>query len=204
MLEPILNLFFFEICSTYFSHIFCFFCCLLNSATCRSDWSLSLLFDAKTLILKMVNSPPSPPTASSPQFAAASAIPPARMSLSRCLNSDGTINIEKYWLYRQYAAAVFRWRSLVAMDSLLDGELNTHRDDRMVASPPPTAKKKCAPRGVLARKDMEDGPLEIILPEDSFGTKLTSAIIWCWNRNRPLRRNSERGFVFHIPISCNW
>ena len=57
------------------------------------------------------------------------------------------------------------------MDSLLDGELNTHRDDRMVASPPPTAKKKCAPRGVLARKDMEDGPLEIILPEDSLWYK---------------------------------
>jgi len=63
------------------------------------------------------------------------------------------------------------------MDSLLVGELNTHHDYHMVASPPPTAKKKHAPRGVLARKDMEDGPLEIILPEDSFGTKLTSAII---------------------------
>jgi hypothetical protein len=62
------------------------------------------------------------------------------------------------------------------MDSLLDGELNTHHVDRMVAAPPPTAKKKRAPRGVLARKEMEDGPLEIILPEDSLGTKLTSAI----------------------------
>jgi len=50
------------------------------------------------------------------------------------------------------------------MDSLLDGELNTHRDDCMVASPPPTAKKKRAPRGFLAWKDTEDGPLEIILP----------------------------------------
>ena len=28
------------------------------------------------------------------------------------------------------------------MDSLLDGELNTHHDNRMVASPPPTAKKE--------------------------------------------------------------
>ena len=90
------------------------------------------------------------------------------MSLSRCLSSDGTINIEKYWLYRQYAAAVFRWLSLVAMDSLLDGELNTHHIDHMVAAPPPTAKKKCAPRGVLSRKDTEDGTLEIILPEDSL------------------------------------
>ena len=36
------------------------------------------------------------------------------------------------------------------MDSLLEGELNTHRDDCMVASPPPMAKKKRAPRGVLA------------------------------------------------------
>ena len=57
------------------------------------------------------------------------------------------------------------------MDSLLDGELNTHRDGRMVASPPPTAKKKHAPRGVLARKVTEDGPLEIILPEDSLWYK---------------------------------
>jgi len=57
------------------------------------------------------------------------------------------------------------------MDSLLDGELNTHRDDRMVASPPPTAKKKSAPRGVLARKDTEDGPLEIFLLEDSLWYK---------------------------------
>ncbi len=56
------------------------------------------------------------------------------------------------------------------MDSLLDGELNTHRVDRMVAAPPPTAKKKRTPRGVLMRKDTEDGPLEIILPEDS---------LWC-------------------------
>jgi hypothetical protein len=62
------------------------------------------------------------------------------------------------------------------MDSLLDGELNTHRDDRMVASPPPMAKKKCAPRGVLARKGTEDGPLEIILPEDSLGTKLCQQV----------------------------
>ncbi len=119
----------------------------------------------------MVNSPPSPPTASSPQFAT----PPARMSLSRCLNSDGTINIETYRLYRQFAAAVFRWCSSVAMDSLLGGELNTHRDDHMVASPPPTAKKKRAPRCVLARKDTEDGPLEIICWRIHFG-KLTSAI----------------------------
>jgi len=93
------------------------------------------------------------------------------MSLSQCLNSDGTINIEKYRLYRQSAAAVFRWRSLVAIDSLLDGELNTHHDDCMVASPPPTAKKKRTPRGVLAWKDTEDGPLEIILPEDSLWYK---------------------------------
>ena len=57
------------------------------------------------------------------------------------------------------------------MDSLLDGELNTHRDNRMVASPPPKAKKKRAPRGVLAQKDTEDGPLEIILPEDSLWYK---------------------------------
>jgi hypothetical protein len=50
----------------------------------------------------------------------------------------------------------------------MDGELNTHRVDRMVAAPPPMAKKKRAPRGVLAQKDTEDGPLEIILPEDSL------------------------------------
>jgi hypothetical protein len=93
------------------------------------------------------------------------------MSLSQCLSSDGTIIIEKYRLYRQSAAAVFWWHSSVAMDSLLDGELNTHRVDRMVAPPPPTAKKKRAPRGVLAQKDMEDGPLEIILPEDSLWYK---------------------------------
>ena len=41
----------------------------------------------------------------------------------------------------------------------------------MVAAPPPRAKKKRAPRGVLARKDTEDGPLEIILPEDSLWYK---------------------------------
>jgi len=57
------------------------------------------------------------------------------------------------------------------MDSHLDGELNTHRDHSVVASPPPTAEKKCTPRGVLARKDTEDGPLEIILPEDSLWYK---------------------------------
>ena len=121
-----------------------------------------------------MSSPPSPPAASatSPQFAAASAVlPPARMSLSRYLSSDGTIDIEKYWLYRQSAAAVFQWRSSLALDSLLDGESSTHRVDRMVAAPPPTAKKKRAPRGVLARKDTEDGPLEIILPEDSLWYK---------------------------------
>jgi hypothetical protein len=114
----------------------------------------------------MVNSTSSP-AAASPQFAAALAVPPARMSLSRCLSSDGTINIEKYRLYRQSADAAFRWRSLVAMD----GELNTHRVDRMVAAPLPKAKKKRAPRGVLAQKDTEDGPLEIIWPEDSLWYK---------------------------------
>jgi hypothetical protein len=57
------------------------------------------------------------------------------------------------------------------MDSLLGGELNTHRVNRMIAAPPPTEKKKRAPRGVLARKDTEDGPLEIILPEDSLWYK---------------------------------
>ena len=151
MFDPIPNIFFFEICSTYFSNIFWFFFGVLNSATRGSDRSL-LLFDAKTLVLKM-NSPPSPPATSSPQFVAASAVPPARMSLSGCLSSDGTINIEKYRLYRQSAAAVFQWRSSVAMDSILDGESNTHRVDRMVAAPTPTAKKTRAPRGVLARRD---------------------------------------------------
>ena len=64
------------------------------------------------------------------------------------------------------------------MDCLLDGELNTHCDDRMVASPPPTAKKKRAPRGVLARKDTEDDPLEayvrnflMLEPESSMAKK---------------------------------
>ncbi len=57
------------------------------------------------------------------------------------------------------------------MDSLLDGELNTHRFDHVVAAPPPTTKKKRAPRGVLARKDTEDGPLEIILRVDSLWYK---------------------------------
>jgi hypothetical protein len=41
----------------------------------------------------------------------------------------------------------------------------------MVAAPPPMAKKKRAPRGVLARKDTEDGSLEIIFPEDSLWYK---------------------------------
>jgi hypothetical protein len=68
----------------------------------------------------MVNSPPSPPAASSPQFAVALAVPPARMSVSRCLSSDGTIIIEKYRLYRQSAAAVLWRHSSVTMDSLLD------------------------------------------------------------------------------------
>jgi hypothetical protein len=53
----------------------------------------------------------------------------------------------------------------------MDGELNTHRVDRMVAAPLPKAKKKRAPRGVLAQKDTEDGPLEIIWPEDSLWYK---------------------------------
>jgi hypothetical protein len=57
------------------------------------------------------------------------------------------------------------------MDSLLDGELNTHCVNCMVAAPPPTAKKKRAPRGVLAQQHTEDGPLEIILPEDSLWYK---------------------------------
>ena len=57
------------------------------------------------------------------------------------------------------------------MNKLLDSEFNTHRIDRMVAAPPPMAKKKCAPRGVLAWKDTEDGPLEIILQEDSLWYK---------------------------------
>jgi hypothetical protein len=98
------------------------------------------------------------------------------MSLSQSLYSDGTINIEKYRLYRQSAAAAFRCCSLDAMDSLLDGELNTHHVDRMVAAPPPTAKNKLTPRGVLARKDTEDGPLEIILPDDSLWSKRMTAI----------------------------
>jgi hypothetical protein len=112
----------------------------------------------------------SSPAAASPQFAAPSAVPPARMSLSRCLSSDGTINIEKYRLYRQSADAVFCWCSSVAM--AMDGELNTHRVDRtMVLAPLPKAKLKRAPRGVLGRKDTEDGPLEIIAPEDSLWYK---------------------------------
>ena len=41
----------------------------------------------------------------------------------------------------------------------------------MVAAPLPKAKLKRAPRGVLARKDTEDGPLEIIWPEDSLWYK---------------------------------
>ena len=61
---------------------------------------------------------------------------------------------------------------MVAMDCLLGGELNTHRDNCTVASPPPMGKKKCAPRGVLAQKGTVDGPLKIILSEDSLGTKL--------------------------------
>ena len=99
------------------------------------------------------------------------------MALSRCLSSDGPINIEKYRLYRWSAAAVFWWHSLVAMDSLLDSELNTPRINLMAAAPPPTAKKKRAPIGVLARKDTEDGQLEIFCRRIHFGTKLTSAIV---------------------------
>jgi hypothetical protein len=41
----------------------------------------------------------------------------------------------------------------------------------MVAAPLPKAKKKRAPRGVLARKDTSDGPLEIIMLEDSLWYK---------------------------------
>ena len=98
----------------------------------------SIAVSESTLVLKMVNSPSSPASASSPQFAAASAVPPAQMSLSRCLSSDGIINIEKYPLYQQSAAVAFWWHSLVAMD----GELNTHHVDCMVAAPRPTAKKE--------------------------------------------------------------
>ncbi len=130
------------------------------------DFSLRHIYSCP----QMVNSTSSPAAAFSPQFAAALAVPPARMSLSRCLSSDGTINIEKYRLYRQSADAAFCWRSPVAM--AMDGELNTHRVDRtMVLAPPPKAKLKRAPRGVLGRKDTEDGPLEIIAPEDSLWYK---------------------------------
>ncbi len=161
MLIPILNLFF----SKYVQHIsltyFVVYCCVPNSVTRGSDRFLSLLFDAKTLVVKMVKSPPSPPAASSPQFNAASAVPPARMSLSRCLSSDGTINIEKYRLYSSPRLLCFggvcRSQWIVFLS--------------MVAAPPPTTKKKHAPRGVLARKDTEDGPLEIILPVDSLWYK---------------------------------
>ena len=148
----------------------------------------------------MVNSPSSPAAASSPQFTTASAVPPARMSLSRCLSSDGTINIEKYRLYRQSAAAAFWWRSSVAMD----GELNTHRVDRMVAAPPPMAKKKRAPRGVLARKDTEDGPLEIILPEDSLRYKAYVSNFLMLESESSMAKKFRERFRFHIPISCNW
>jgi len=124
----------------------------------------------------MVNSPPSPPTASSPQFAIASAVRPAQMSLSRCLSSDGTINIEKYHLYRQSAAAVFWWHLSVAMDSLLDSVLNTHRVDRMFAALPPTAKKNTLPEVSLRGKTRRMARWRLFCQKIHFGTKLTSAI----------------------------
>ena len=144
----------------------------------------------------------SSPAAASPQFAAPSAVPPARMSLSRCLSSDGTINIEKYRLYRQSADAAFCWRSSVAM--AMDGELNTHRIDRMVVAPLPKAKLKRAPRGVLTRKDTEDGPLKIIWPEDSLWYKAYLRNFLMLEPKSSWRRNSARDFDFPIPIFCNW
>jgi len=74
----------------------------------------------------------------------------------------------------------------------------------MVAAPPPTAKKKRAPRGVLARKDMEDGLLEIILLEDSLWYKAYISNFLMLEPESSMARNSARGFVFHIPISWNW
>ena len=90
------------------------------------------------------------------------------------------------------------------MDSLLDSELNTHRDHRVVASPPPTAENKRAPRGVLAQKDTEDGPLEIILPEDSLWYKAYVSNFLMQEPESSMAKKNVRGFIFHIPISCNW
>ena len=173
MLDPILKLFFFQICSTYFSNILCFCCCVLNSAPCGSD----RLLPFKTLVLKMVNSPSSPAAASSPQFATASAVPPAQMSLSRCLSSDGTINIEKYRLCRQSAAAAFRWRSSVAKDSLLDGELNTHRVDHMVLLPLPRRKRNTLPEVSLRGKTRKMAHWRLVCRRIHCGTKRMSAIV---------------------------
>ncbi len=137
--DPILNLFFFEICSTYFvffvvyliplhvHQIDPFLCSLMPKLSSSRWWAL----------LPPPHSPSCRCIGCSSSFLSCSV-------LSRCLSSDSTINIEKYRLYRQFAAAVFWWRSSVAMNSLLDCEFNTHRVDHMLAPEPPPSQGKTA------------------------------------------------------------
>ena len=188
----------------FLSHIL-FFCCLLNSATCGSDWSLSLLFNAETLFLKMVNSPPSPPQQlplpNSPlhwPFLYRKCLCPNALTVTAplILKNIGCTDSPRLLCF----GGVRRPQWIVFLK--VSWILNVTTEWLLL--PLPRRKRNTLPEVSLCGKTRRMAHWRLFCRRIHFGTKLRSAIFWCWNRNRPWQRNSVRAFVLHIPISCNW
>ena len=201
MLDPILNLFFFEICSTYFSNIFCFFvvyliplhvdqidpflCSLMPKLSSSRWWTLL----------------PPPPQLLLPNM------PLHRLFLQRkCLCPDALIvtaplilkNIGYTDSPRLLCFGGSQWIVFLMVSWILI--VTTV----WLLLPLPRQKRNALPEVSLHGKTRRMARWRLFCRRIHCGTKLTSAIFWCWNRNLPWQRNSARGFVFHIPISCNW
>jgi hypothetical protein len=94
--------------------------------------------------------------------------PPAMPSLDDCFPC-GSVDLGKYVLYSSALSRRSRWRTLLAMMLGGAGEssfrIGYAADNNSVDLP--KQKKTRTQRYVYARRDTEDGPLEIIPPQDN-------------------------------------
>jgi hypothetical protein len=112
--------------------------------------------------LNMDSSPYS--SAASPSLEGCSpSAPTAKASILSCFSSDGSFDSGKYMLYVAACSSCPRCSILMAMkySPSQDGSTATQAEDRV--TPVKTRAKKC----IFARKGTKDGPLELILPEES-------------------------------------
>jgi len=113
--------------------------------------------------------------------------PPAIPSLRNCFPC-GSIDLCKYVLYSSTLRQRARWRTSLAL--LFSGHGTLPFADNAVNADPHREPKTQTQRFVYARRDTEDGPLEIIHPEESLWNKFYIHNYFC--NEKQIRKNYQR------------